>query len=290
MVTALGGSALLSACGGDDAATRTTVAPGQPAYLMPFFATGDGGEPPVLRSGTEQRTPWGLADVDGAPIHEGVPTELEFRLLTNGTQVGEPIKVARYGEGVPFPYFPLRFSAPNAGIYTASVTVGGMTLERDFVVAAPESVRLVQRGEKAIPVDTPTTSDARGVEALCTRDPACPFHTVTLAEALAARKPVAFLVSTPAHCQTSVCGPVLESLLEAAKSRPGITFVHAEVYAKFNAANPGASELAPAVSTYALTYEPSLLVIDAAGVAIDRLDFTWDSVELTQALDRLPKG
>jgi hypothetical protein len=259
----------------------------EPAFLMPFFATGDGGEPPVLRTGTEQRVPWGLADADGAPIHDGVPDLVEFALSLDGTAVGSPIPVQRHFSGVPFPYFPLRFTVAQPGAYTATVTVDGKALARNFVVADPADVRLVQRGEKAIPVETPTSDNARGVEQICTRSPACAFHATTLAAALGSGKPTAFIVSTPAFCQTSVCGPVLESLIEAAAARPDINFVHAEVYSHFDSANPSASKLTDAVQRYGLTYEPSLMLIDAGGVVTERLDFTWDSVELATGLDAL---
>jgi hypothetical protein len=285
------GAAVLAACGGGggDGQTPSTLSPdaGKPAFLMPFFATGEGAEPPVLRTGTEQRVPWGLADADGAPIHDDVPDRIDFALTLGGAAVGSPISVERRGIGVPFPYFPLRFNVAQPGTYTATVTIDGKAFPRAFVVAEPSNVRLVQRGEKAIPVETPTNDNARGVEKTCTREPACPFHTTTLAAALASGRPTAFIVSTPAFCQTNVCGPVLESLVTAAPSRPGINFVHAEVYQHFDSSNPSASTLTDAVQRYGLTYEPSLLLIDGSGVAVERLDFTWDSSELTEALDLL---
>jgi hypothetical protein len=293
VLVSAGGAAVLAACGGGggggDGSTQATVSTdaGKPAFLMPFFATGEGGEPPVLRTGTEQRVPWGLADADGAPIHDNVPERVDFVLTLASATVGSPISVERRGTGVPFPYFPLRFNVAQPGTYTATVTIDGTAFSRSFVVAEPSSVRLVQRGEKAIPVETPTSDNARGVEKVCTREPACPFHATTLSAALGSGKPTAFLVSTPAFCQTNVCGPVLESLVEAAKARPGINVVHAEVYQHFDSANPSASTLTDAVQRYGLTYEPSLLLIDGGGVAVDRLDFTWDSVELNQALDLL---
>jgi hypothetical protein len=287
-----GGAAVLAACGGGkdgDQPSADTVSAdaGKPAFLMPFFATGEGGEPPVLRTGSEQRVPWGLADADGAPIHDDVPDRLDFTLTLDGMAVGAPIPVERRGEGVPFPYFPLRFNVAKAGTYTASVTIDGKAFPRTFVVAEPSDVRLVQRGEKAIPVETPTTDNARGVEKICTRDPACPFHSMTLAAALATGKPTAFLVSTPAFCQTNVCGPVRESLVVAAIGHPTVNFVHAEVYQHFDSSNPSASTLTDAVQRYGLTYEPSLLLIDGGGVAVERLDFTWDRTELEDGLEAL---
>ena len=46
-------------------------------------------------------------------------------------------------------------------------------------------------------------TDPRGVDPICTREPeVCPFHDITLTEALAAGKPVVYYVGTPAFCST----------------------------------------------------------------------------------------
>ena len=53
------------------------------------------------------------------------------------------------------------------------------------------------------------------MDPICTLEPEhCPFHDVTLTEALAAGKPVAYYVGTPAFCDTGSCAPGLESIIE----------------------------------------------------------------------------
>ena len=53
-----------------------------------------------------------------------------------------------------------------------------------------------------------------------------------LTDALAAGKPIAYLIGTPAFCQIGVCGPVLDFLLDGQTGSDGDQFamVHAEVY------------------------------------------------------------
>ena len=63
--------------------------------------------------------------------------------------------------------------------------------------------------------------------------PAC--TTQSLTAAIAAARPIAFLVGTPEFCQTGVCGPVLDLLVEQAPDHPEIQFVHAEVYTNVEA-------------------------------------------------------
>lgn len=253
---------------------------------MAFFATGQN-EAPILRTGVEQRMPWGLADGEGLPLRNP-PDRVAMTLSdASGALVGQPIDVVKHGDGTPFPYFPLRATLDKPGTYTVSVTIDGRKLDQRVTFVAPDKVTLVQPGERAIPVATPTTADHRGVEPICTRKPACPFHAMTLSDALANGRPTAFLISTPAFCQTSVCGPVLELLIDEAPSRP-INVVHAEVYADAAATgNPLQARQSEATSTYRLSFEPSLLVADGSGIVVDRLDFVFDRSELRAALDKV---
>ena len=137
------------------------------------------------------------------------------------------------------------------------------------------------------PVDTPTTADARGVDPICTADPPCPLHDVTLAAALAAHEPVALLVGSPAYCQVgTVCGPLLDLLLEQRAAHPHVHLLHAEPYVHPGASEtqPAAGGVTPAVSDLGLTFEPSLFVVNANGVVTARLDDDFDREELGAAL------
>jgi hypothetical protein len=275
-----GGSGLLTACGGGSSSAAGAK------FLVPFFATGEDGSA-VLRTGIEQRMPWGLADRDGVPLRDS-PGSVTMTIADHaGSVIGAPIDVARHGDGTPQPYYPLRTTLSDAGAYTVTVEVAGSKLDRNVVFASPDKVPLVQPGERAIPVVTPTPSDHRGVEPICTRTPPCPLHELTLSDALSNGRPTAFLISTPAFCQTAVCGPVLELLLEEAPTRP-INAVHAEVYTNAMATgDPLQATLAEAVTAYKLSFEPSLLVADGNGIVTDRLDFVFDRTELRQALDKV---
>jgi hypothetical protein len=120
------------------------------------------------------------------------------------------------------------------------------------------------------------------VDPICTRPEPCPFHATGLTEALAAGTPVAYLVGTPAHCATGICGPILDLLVDASKDFSGITYVHAEVYADDAATTP-----APAVTSLGLQYEPLLFLVGADGRVQRRLDVIYDVGELRDALSAL---
>ena len=97
---------------------------------------------------------------------------------------------------------------------------------------------------------------------------------------LADGRPVAVLVSTPAFCQTAICGPVLDVLLDRRAEAPeDLVFVHVEVYT-----DETAERVAPAVQALSLSYEPVLFVAGTDGRITARLDNIFDAVEMRDAL------
>src|SRR5262249_60330077 len=99
---------------------------------------------------------------------------------------------------------------------------------------------------------SPTTTDALGVDPICTRDPACPLHTQSLSTVIGAGKPVAALFATPARCQSMYCAPVLDEFLDITKtSGDQIVPVHIEIYQK-----PTGAALLPTVDAWGLPTQP----------------------------------
>ncbi len=277
--------AFLAACsnGKSNVSTGTSQLSLEPGgdsrVLIANFAYGGN----YLISGTPQRMTY-LIGAGGAPTTDA-PPDLTFQLSIDGNDVGDPIVVTAHTDGVPVPYFPLRTTFEQAGLWTVSTVIDGTPDTSTIQVSEPKDVKLVQVGQALPPFDTPTVDDHRGVEPICTDVPECPLHSQTLATALTTGKPVALLVATPAYCQVGLCGPVLKLLLEQAPNHPEMEFVHAEVYT--NAAAVGDINLAttaPIIDALGLTFEPSLFVADASGTVRTRLDNVYDRAELRDAL------
>lgn len=281
-LAASAGLVVLAACGGDngDDAGGTDGTDGTEGAIATMLRFG----PDALGvAGERYRLVAGLADQDKVLLTD-VPAELPFRITTlEGTDLQGPFAVTRHGRGVPRPYYPFTVTLPEPGTYVFATEVDGQTLRVPFTVVDNRSVAPIPRpGQPLPPLDTPTTADPRGVNPICTRDPACPFHEVTLAEALAEGRPVAFLVGTPAHCQTGVCGPILDLLIDAAGRFDGVRFVHAEPYT-----DDTLTTTTPAVTEYGLFFEPVLFLAAADGTITDRFDYIVDADEIDQALARL---
>jgi hypothetical protein len=277
---------VLAACGGDDDSDATA---GDQSTSTSAAASGSGLAiarvfSPVQPGGAPLRLPVALADAEGALL-DSVPATITYRYgLASGTDRTEPVEVERHDEGIPTPYFPLVIDFPDLGTWQIEIEADGRQAATTVEVVEPTKTAGVPApGSPLVALQTPTTSDARGVEPICTRDPQCPFHEQTLEEAMASGKAVAFLISTPQFCQTAICGPVLDLLIDRAEQhRDVLAIVHAEVYT-----DDTAKETTEAVKAYGLTWEPSLFLAMPDGTITSRLDYTYDGVELDEALSTL---
>ena len=283
---AAGASAVaLAACGssGSKTTSSTSAATGSSSgvaelNLAQFFPDG------LLLAGSPQRLPFGLADKDGALVSTNGTLDVTI-IGPDGKSLSGSGPVAGHAEGLPRPYWPIVFTPPAPGIYEIRGTLNGVATA-PALVQARSTGDVPAAGQPMIPVDTATVADPRGVQLLCTNNPVCPLHDVTLTEALAERRPVAFLLATPRFCQVAVCGPVLDVLLAAREAFPQVRMLHAEPYPTEQAAS-ALSPVTPFVTAYNLTFEPVLYLAKPDGTIAQRLDTIFDAVELKDALTRL---
>jgi hypothetical protein len=284
-----GAAAVLAACGdaADSGAGSTADAETGPSVPVALFSTDR-----VLAAGSEQRIPFAVFDgFQGVPRRdEGLPRSLDVEVRVRDGDTLGTYTVPLHGLELAYPYYPLRTTLPEPGLYELAFALDDGPARLTIQAFDPAEVRLVQPGQAMPGVATATADAPLDVDPLCTRFEPCAFHTASLDEALAAG-PVALLVGTPAYCQTGICGPVLESLIDVAPAYPGITIIHAEVYE--NPREVGGNLADPAIRTAAiteqlgLTFEPALFCVDRTGTVTDRLDNVYDSVELRAALDRI---
>jgi hypothetical protein len=225
------------------------------------------------------RLPISLAD-KGTLLSKDVPTEVNGRVLDGNDQPIVTVSAPIHSTDLVIPYWAINVQIDQPGTYTLRLD-GDDGFGAAFLVTDPAQVTVPYIGSVLSPFDTPTVDNHRGVEPYCSLTPnPCPLHDVTLTEALASGKPVAYMIGTPAHCQTGTCAPALEFLVKA-HGRLGdkIVMVHADVYS-----DDAATTVAPAVSALGLEYEPVLYLVKDQ-VVRDRIDVIWDQSELDERLD-----
>ena len=277
----VGVGSLLAGCSGESTATTSeSVAALGDLQLVQRF-------PQVLVPGNV-RLPISLANQAGLLTTDSgfeLPNTLLAQLINADTQevVAESLSADRHDTGLTIPYWPFRVDIDKPGIYTLIVD-GGPAEGAAIQVLNAAAVLIPLVGSQLPGFDTPTVDDHRGVEPVCTRTPEpCEFHNITLNEALALRKPIAYLVGTPAHCSTGTCAPALEALITVKNSiGDAMTFLHAEIYT-----DDKATTVAPAVVALKMEYEPAIYITDASGIILERFDAVFDAEEISSAIAAL---
>lgn len=189
-------------------------------------------------------------------------------------------------------------SDPFAAIYaarlrlpdTGELRVLTLTQTDAGPVAATGVIRVVTKrgdkvpdvGERAPRVATDTLESVDGDrELLDTRQPPSGMQETSFAEVLG-KKPVVLLFATPQLCQSRVCGPVVDVVLEL-KQRYGdrVEFIHQEVYQR----NKPELGLRTPLVKFNLMTEPWLFAIDRSGRITARLEGSFGLTAVERAIE-----
>lgn len=124
-------------------------------------------------------------------------------------------------------------------------------------------------------------------QALSVPDPE--LHSITIAEALRANKPLIVVISSPTFCESRWCGPITDSVAAMARTdRTDLAFVHLEVWRDYNASelNPDAQQWIDPARTHEGN-EPWVFVVDRSGIIVDRFDNVASDGDLIAAASRV---
>ena len=113
------------------------------------------------------------------------------------------------------------------------------------------------------------------------------LHQTTIAQAIAQRRPLVAVFSTPVYCVSQFCGPITDLVAELAPRYPRAAFVHVEVWQDFEK-----RQVNKAAADWLLRqgdlHEPWVFVIGPDGKITARFDNVASSADLEAALERLP--
>lgn len=277
----LAGGGLLVGCGSDG---QDSAAPASPGTTSPGAGTVDDliaqvapeaeQNLSVITGSFEQLTgdgvpfAFGVTTVDNEPV---TAADLELYVVSpqgepNGPYPTEFREVPAQPLGLYLSEVDLEQAGPTSFIVvTADGSQVGLAA---LQIRTPEESPLPAPGQKAAAVPTPTEADLMGMAKLCTQNPPCGMHEVSLDEALREGRPVAITFATPAYCQTAVCGPSVQELDEVRTSRDwgDIAFIHVEIYS-----DEGVTVADP-VREWDLPSEPWLFTIAGDGTIRGRAD------------------
>lgn len=153
-------------------------------------------------------------------------------------------------------------------------------------------------GDEAIVTKTPTVDDPRGVDPICTREPPCSMHQISLHRALRNGMPTVMIIGTPRFCTSRFCGPEVDIIEAISNERDDMNFIHVEVLkdddpdsvAAFGGQPPQGytgSPLSPAAIEWRLAEEPVTYFIDGDSTIQQRLLGAVDGVAVRAAVEDL---
>jgi len=288
---ALGLAALLAACGGDKPGGAAGQAPSGSLKALQADATqlsllGAQSQLPVGRS----LYTFGLATADNRLVTGGSPQVWVARNDTDQAAGPFPTRwfqLEAYQQTKDTgPHSPLtgfygaQVELPGAGNWMVAATVeaGGRAVGQGAVPAAAKVPAAV--GTKAKALATPVARSAAGRKKICTREPACPLHEISLDDALAAGRPTVVNFGTPLLCTSQMCGPVVdETMVAADKLGAKASFIHIEIYPSRDATKP-----VKALTDYGFSTEPWLLVVDRDRVIRARFEGPVTAGQIEDAL------
>jgi hypothetical protein len=228
-----------------------------------------------------QRVAFALATNNGEPIHPSSPVTVQIGPLNGPLGASQPTVL--HNQGLANPYLLTYHHFDQPGMYQLVVSYQGKQANLPLQVIRPQDTKVPLAGSPMVKLPTPTLAKPLGVDPVCTDQPPCPFHEVSLDAALAQHKRVALMFATPALCQSKFCGPTLDNLVAVHQPfADQVTFIHCEIYTDLT----GATSTQP-VLAYHLEHEPLLLLAGTDGIVHERIDNAFDRLEATDALNRL---
>jgi hypothetical protein len=270
-----------------ETATFEVVA-GKPQRLMVGLSTKD---QRVLAGGS---VTFSLTPADSGKPIKPLVIDAPFLGLPGMPVVSGEARIGRPSAGIGV--YAASVNVPTAGFWTIDVASADRKLAQTaFEVLAKPQVPAV--GDPA-PLTKNLTLASPGVQqqwldsTASAESPADPLlHSTVIADAIAAKRPLVIVISTPAYCVSRFCGPVTELVRTRAEKAIGtdLAFVHLEVWREFEktVVNKGAADWI--LTNGAEGREPWVFVVGRDGRIAARFDNVIDEPSLDAAIAAVAK-
>jgi hypothetical protein len=262
----------------------------------------------------------GLAVVLGTPdLGMGRQQRVSFVLSNDQDLVRLPAlqyEVFRFAEGPNGPsgdpvgrgvakFYP--FPADSRGLYTTAVDLltpgtwglrlqapmpDGSTASTLFAFEVGGDTRAPSVGDPAPRSRNRTLASAGTAAALSTgASPDPRLYERTIAEAIAARRPLVVVFASPGFCTNALCGPQVEQLSDLSRDYAGAaSFIHVDIYENPSVVRERGLEAgvrSPLLQEWGLTTDEWTFVIDANGIVTARFEGFAPRIEVETALRAL---
>ena len=187
---------------------------------------------------------------------------------------------------------------PRGGLYEFTVTYesseGPLTGKAAVVVNESSITPAVGSTPPPSPTKTATTASELA-EISSDSAPSLELYRLSVDEAVESGRPSVVVFSTPAFCQSAVCGPQV-AMIRALRERHGdaANFIHVEIFDNpkemLATGNPGIGIVSPVVEGWALPSEPWTFIMDADGRIAVKFEAFATETELQEALAAVLDG
>jgi hypothetical protein len=192
---------------------------------------------------------------------------------------------------------------PTAGVWGAELTTaapGSPAQTSRLTFEVHDASPTISIGQAAPPSRTPTLADVDGDATRISTDehPDPAFYTTSVADALAAHKPIMLVFATPKFCTSKQCGPTLEHFKPIAAANPDITFINVEPYqlhevdGQLQPVLSDQNSLQPTDITdaWGLLSEPWIFAVDRDGIVRGSYEIQISPAELEAILPVIRMG
>lgn len=240
--------------------------------------------------GHQIRFPVGILE-HNTPVNDAAVRIRTFFLGSNGAETRGEADAPFRGEGLQGRgVYVARLDFDKAGSWGAEITASRPNgahgvIRLSFNVLAASVVPAP--GQPAPRSHNPTLANVADASYIDSGNPPDDMHQLSVADAIASRKPTLVVFASPAFCTSRICGPqvgVVQSLEPAYRDR--LTFIHVEIYTNFKP-DPAKKQLAQTVLDWRLQTEPWIFLIGADGIIRDRFEGPTAVDELRAGIDRL---
>jgi hypothetical protein len=202
------------------------------------------------------------------------------------TAASESIGVGKSEPGEPTEVFVAHLQLKKPGTYwLLAEPVGGRKIQAVGNVVVKSETAAPDVGAPAIASHTPTLDDATLDQLSTSTTPDPELYKISIADALAAKKPFVVVFATPKYCTSRTCGPVVDVVSEVRRKHAddGIPFIHVEIYQDNDPAK-GENQW---VKEWKLPSEPWVFLVGADGTIKSRFEGTLSVDELDEAVATL---
>ena len=225
----------------------------------------------------------------------GEPNRGVFQQVSGDQQTSSAPRISRPSEAVGV--YVVRgavFDRPGRWGLLAEVDLAGETTQVQAVFEVGTTSGVLRVGDPAPPTRNPQPGasdlppkaiDSRAQEGEPLPDAA--LHDGTIADALAAGRPMVVVVSTPVYCLSQFCGPITDTVAALAPEFAGrAAFVHLEVWQDFEKkqVNPAAGEWIYRRNAGDLS-EPWVFVVGRDGKIAERFDNIAGEEDIRAAIE-----